>query len=215
MRHSTPGRSPLRTTKTCLRTAYHPQHRFSPPFRIADDKISGYNGLMPPVPSHKYRKHKSLSRQRRGPLFLLSLLLSGSLLPLSSNDRNGSDDSSLPNYSFRVTLPPMADRNEALSLPELPIYDRDDFYLRVRDSSQDWYDVNILDEEQQATDSVNQTFARELQQQDSPTDSPSSNVRRTRAGRPSRLLDADKRILPDFKPQDILLDESLVPIPPL
>ena len=45
-------------------------------------------------------------------------------------------NSSLPGYNFRVAVPEAPD---VLTLPELPLYDRDNVYLRVRDSSKDWY----------------------------------------------------------------------------
>ncbi len=156
-------------------------------------------------------------RQVRGLLLLLS-----SALLLQRSEAQSTENT---DYSFRIALPPLADQNNGLSLPELPIYDRDNRYLELRDSSRDWYDANILNEEQQNRSSSNLTFSHLGQSpqvpaggapgnlQEDPTLSPSSNIRLERES--SLLLDADKRIQPELRPEDVLLDESLAPIPPL
>ncbi len=122
----------------------------------------------------------------------LLLLLAGSLQP---NDAQDSQNNASLNYSFQVSLPPSAVRqNDRLSLPNLPLYDRNNRYLQTRDSSLDWYDISLLDEQTQRPTATNQILNEQKQQ-----------------GKASRLLDANKRILPATT--NILLDETLVPIP--
>ncbi len=147
---------------------------------------------MPPV--NKYFKCPPLRRKPqcltgRSSLFFLF----GAVLLLQRSDAQTNSEDGLRDYSFRVILPPMSEQAgqvDSLSLPELPLYDRENRYLQVPDSSQDWYNARLLD-----------GSGSNAELKDPPKE------------HPSRLLNADKRILPYLNPKDVLLDESLVPIP--
>ncbi|MEM9423286.1 MAG: hypothetical protein AAF975_00685 [Spirochaetota bacterium] len=136
-------------------------------------------------------------------------LLLGAALPRGA----AQDSNPLPDYSFRVTLPPTSEQGDRLSLPDLPIYDRDNVYLQVRDSSQDWYDPELMSEPAQKTGATSETLqSPAANAAPAANEEPSSNIRLETQGKPSRRLDAAQRILPDLKKG--LFDESLAPIPP-
>ena len=134
----------------------------------------------------------------------LLLLLSGTL---QRSDAQSSSNP-LPDYHFNVSLPPIAEQGDQLSLPQLSIYDRENLYLQVRDSSQDWYDINaVYNDEISKEIAISQTFGQQISRKE--------NESRHTPGHEttSPLLDAGKRIIPEEN--KALLDESLVRIPRL
>ena len=71
-------------------------------------------------------------------------------------------DSPLPGYDFRVALPAP---ETSLTLPELPPYDQENAYLRVRDSSKDWYQDSPPGEPTPLLD-ANQRILPDIQSED-------------------------------------------------
>ena len=81
-----------------------------------------------------FQNFPKLLRLLKAPNLALVLLLFSLLMQRSNAQEEW--NSSLPGYNFSVAVPEASD---VLTLPKLPLYDRDNTYLQVRDSSKDWY----------------------------------------------------------------------------